>query len=1219
MSDPVVPISLDSSEESVGSHFPQVILLGIIPTSIHVISVVPAEVPIAPADLIVAPEVGAVFVISPTEVLNLVDYSSFSDSDPSEDSLPVAPELPLVLPVLYYDESEADSESEHAEQRPEMHESLAPSSKFPLAPDVAPPGIRRRPAILFRPNEAIPFCRPYRIHPNRPRKLLTVRKRAGPFFARRLAWRRVSHRSLDRHSSPDFTSDSSSSSSSSDSTSYISSGSSSDSLSDSSSIHSSGQSHSGPLTRVASPRLVDSPARTSRYLSFERSLDSSLPSVGPSRKRCKSLTTLVPSSTLVLRSIALALADLLPHLGISDRVRAPTEDGIGMGVKVATSDIREDEEEFEAEDSTKGTMEITVDSLATGGISKSTRGDAPDIEGTLYDISHYMSKVPLDRITEFETVQKQLEAGQLVAKGERAGLADRVRSLEGENLRVRALLYIERDHVDSLRRHMTLSQEEFCQVGRDRDDTQRRLRRLESFVEKRLGFRPYDGDNGNGGNRNARNGNGGNGNPNENDRGARHVAQECTYQDFMKCQPLNFKGMEGVVRLIMWFEKMEIVFYIKFQELTMLCTKMVLEEEDRVEMFIGGLPDYIQENVIAAEPKRLQDAVRMANNLTDQKLKGYAMKMLRIKRSLIIARKTTVGSDHQTKERILEVRMAIHCEMWEVQQGQTFDQGLSDFPKLKDRNRRNKTGNKNGIGEARGKAYVLGGGDANPDSNIITCTFLLKKHYASVLFDSGADRSFVSTTFSTLLGIIPDTLDVSYVVELADGRVSKTNTVLRGCTLGLLDHPFNIDLIPVELGSFNVIIGMDWLANHHAMIVCAALVARAPYRLAPSELQELSTQLQELSDKGFIRPSSLPWGTLVLFVKKKYGSFRMCINYCELNKLTVKNRYLLLRIDKLFDQLQGSSLYSKTDLRSGYHQLRVRDEDIPMTAFRTRYSHYEFHVMPFELTNAPTSKEEHAQHLKLILELLKKEESYAKFSKCEFWLSKLEARKEEIYETEYLYGMIKKLEPRADGSLCLKNKSWTPYFGDLRSLIMHVSHKSKYLINPRSDKMYQDLKKLYWWSNMKTEIATYVSYVESIVMERGDTFQKTEELNRRYIIPFKILAKVGTVSFQLELPKQLTRVHSTFYVSNLKKCFSGEPLAILLDEIQIDDKLNFIEEPVKIMDQEVKQLKQSRIPIVKVHWNSRRGPEFTWEREDQMKKKYPHLFANLAPTSKVTS
>ncbi|GJY32015.1 putative reverse transcriptase domain-containing protein [Tanacetum coccineum] len=159
---------------------------------------------------------------------------------------------------------------------------------------------------------------------------------------------------------------------------------------------------------------------------------------------------------------------------------------------------------------------------------------------------------------------------------------------------------------------------------------------------------------------------------------------------------------------------------------------------------------------------------------------------------------------------------------------------------------------------------------------------------------------------------------------------------------------------------------------------CCYLLHKPPYRLAPSELKELADQLQELSEKGFIRPSSSPWGAPVLFVKKKDGSFRMCIDYRELNKLTVKNRYPLPRIDDLFDQLQGSSVYSKIDLRSGYHQLRIREEDIPITAFRTRYGHYEFQVMPFGLTNAPANKEEHERNLKDNLELLKNEQFYPK-------------------------------------------------------------------------------------------------------------------------------------------------------------------------------------------------------------------------------------------------
>ncbi|GJX07080.1 putative reverse transcriptase domain-containing protein [Tanacetum coccineum] len=375
----------------------------------------------------------------------------------------------------------------------------------------------------------------------------------------------------------------------------------------------------------------------------------------------------------------------------------------------------------------------------------------------------------------------------------------------------------------------------------------------------------------------------------------------------------------------------------------------------------------------------------------------------------------------------------------------------------------------------------------------------------------------------------------------------------------------------------------------------AASVARALYRLAPSEMKELSEQLQELSDKGFIRPSSSHWGAPVLFVKKKDGSFRMCIDYRELNKLTVKNRYPLPRIDDLFDQLQGSSIYSKIDLRSGYHQLRVREQDIPKTAFRTRYGHYEFQVMSFGLTNAlavfmdlmnrvckpyldkfvivfiddiliySKDEKEHEEHLKAILELLKKEKLYAKFSKCKFWIPKvqflrhvidsrgihvdpakiesikdwaspktpteirqflernqvwtrvkgreisqlikadvrgsdclcsrqligkanvvadalsrkerieplrvralvmtigldlpkrileaqIEAQKPENLMNEDVGGIIRRdipkerLEPRADGTLCLHDRSWLPCYGDLRSVIMHGnSPKLKYV------------------------------------------------------------------------------------------------------------------------------------------------------------------------------
>ncbi|GJW02028.1 reverse transcriptase domain-containing protein [Tanacetum coccineum] len=892
----------------------------------------------------------------------------------------------------------------------------------------------------------------------------------------------------------------------------------------------------------------------------------------------------------------------------------------------------------------------------------------------------------------------------------------------------------------------------------------------------------------------------------------------------------------------------------------------------------------------------------------------------------------------------------------------------------------------------------------------------------------------------------------------------------------------------------------------------AAPVARAPYRLAPSEMKELSEQLKELSDKGFIRPSSSPWGAPVLFVKKKDGSFRMCIDYRELNKLTVKNRYPLPRIDDLFDQLQGSSVYSKIDLRSGYHQLRVREEDIPKTAFRTRYGHYEFQVMPFGLTNAPAvfmdlmnrvckpyldkfvivfiddiliyskNKQEHEEHLKQILELLKKEELYAKFSKCEFWIPKVQflghvidsegihvdpakiesikdwaspkspteirqflglagyyrrfiewfskiakpmtkltqkkikfewgdkqeaafqllkqklcsapilalpegskdfiaycdaskkglgavlmqrekvisyaSRQLKIHEKNYtthdlelgavvfalkiwrhyLYGTKctvftdhKSLQHILDQKeLNMRQRRWLELLSDydcdiryhpgkanvvadalsrkerepplrVRALVMTISlDLPKQILNaqtearkpeniksedvggmlvenakfpeaireqklePRADGTLclngRNMKKLYWWPNMKADIATYVNkcltcakvkaehqrpsgllvqpkipewkwdnitmdfvtklpktsqgydtiwvivdrltksaiftpmretdpldklarlYLKEVVTRHGipvsiicdrdprfasnfwrslqsalgtnldmstayhpqtdgqsertiqtledmlracaidfgkgwvnhlplvefsynnsyhasikaapfealygrkcrspvcwtevgeaqilgpELIQETTEkiiqikqrmqaardrqksyadlkrkpmefqvgdkvmlkvspwkgvvrfgkrgkLNPRYVGPFKVIERVGEVAYKLELPEELSRVHNTFHVSNLKKCHADEPLAVPLDGLNLDDKLHFVEEPVEIVDREVKRLKRSRIPLVKVRWNSKRGPEYTWEREDQFKKKYPHLFTKTTPSS----
>ena len=227
------------------------------------------------------------------------------------------------------------------------------------------------------------------------------------------------------------------------------------------------------------------------------------------------------------------------------------------------------------------------------------------------------------------------------------------------------------------------------------------------------------------------------------------------------------------------------------------------------------------------------------------------------------------------------------------------------------------------------------------------------------------------------------------------------------------DYP---EVFPEELPGLppvrEVEFGIDLTPGSHP-------ISKAPYRMAPAELEELKKQLEELIEKGFVRPSISPWGAPVLFVKKKDGSMRLCVDYRELNKVTIKNKYPLPRIEDLFDQLHGAAVFSKIDLRTGYHQLRIKRDDIPKTAFRTRYGHYEFTVMPFGLTNAPAAfmdlmnrvfrpyidkfvvvfiddilvysknQKEHEEHLRIVLETLREQKMYAKWKKCDFWMQSI--------------------------------------------------------------------------------------------------------------------------------------------------------------------------------------------------------------------------------------
>nr|GEX31081.1 putative reverse transcriptase domain-containing protein [Tanacetum cinerariifolium] len=967
----VISVSLDSLEESVGTSTRRVILFGTIPDT---------------TPSVILPYTHIDTALTPT----------------SSDHIPP---LPAISPFLSSTDDSSASDTPDTPPSPTYGTPFIEMTLSTQSTPVASGALRRR-VMILAPGQPIPHGRPYRYHPNGPIHMMTMRKRVGLLPTYRL----VVRHSVDYSSSDHFASDNSSRDSSSSSSSENSSDPSSNDLSDSSFNHSLPEPSSGIRPSHHLCLLVSSIPRSSASISDRPSHDSY--SASPSRKRSRYPVASVPSSSLIHGALSSARADLLPS---PKRIRSPeSETDLEVSLAEGSKTSRYRRTDLEMDDDVKRSDGIDIDpkiqaeideciadadALRVRGIDARVVVEAVDREERFHD---HTEEIPVHRVQAIESVQRDQGYMIVATRQQSADMLKRIRELDHDNMRLRDMMEVASQIVTR------------ALGARDA------ARNLEPLIggggeQEEVNGNGGNGNRGNGnkGNGNGGNGNGGNGNGGNGNEGGNGY---------------NFRG------------------FIRFQELVLLCTRMVPNEEDKVERFVGGLPDNIQGNIIAAEPTKLQDAIRIAaglrifyllnspagarihslfplqnsflasirfyeppprwettwvrnhesiaNNLMDQKLKGYARSVenkRRLENNLRDNRRqqpvfkrqnvrgqnveractarnnekkgdckvTVTPNTQRPKLGIIRILFVMSVEVWDilnkevnVVKGGWKLPPLKDCPKLRNRNHGNKTGKKNGNktenqaggNEATIRDYAIREGGSNPDSNVIT------------------------------------------------------------------GYPFDIDLMPVELASFDVIIGMGWLAKYHALIVYDEKVVRIPYgdevliirgndydsgTQVTSKKTEDKLEEKRLEDVSIVRefpkvfPEDLPGLPPARQVEFQINLVPGAA--CS----TSPNRYPLSRIDDLFDQLQGSRVYSKIDLRSGYHQLRVREEDIPKTAFRTRYGHYEFQVMPFGLTNAlavfmDLMNRSMNGHLKLIMRLLKKEELYVKFSKCEFWLSNVQ-------------------------------------------------------------------------------------------------------------------------------------------------------------------------------------------------------------------------------------